>query len=157
MSAAGFMDALRQWLPEGQLLPEHVWRRRHRVIVRLIWLHALGLTAFGLLRGFPLWHALLEGGVVAVFGVVAASERLRPRERSAAASLGLITASAVLVHVWDGAIEAHFHFFVMIGVLSLYQDWVPFLIAIAGVVFHHGVMGVVMPRSVYNHPDAIAH
>jgi diguanylate cyclase (GGDEF)-like protein len=157
MSVSGFFSRLGQWLPEGQLLPEHVWRRRHRVIVRLIWLHAAGLVMFGLLRGFSLPHALGEGAVVAVFGVFAASERLRPRERSAAASMALITASAVLVHVWDGAIEAHFHFFVMIGVLSLYQDWVPFGVAIAGVILHHGVAGVLAPSSVYNHSDAVAH
>ena len=24
------LRAVREWLPEGQLLPEHVWRRRHR-------------------------------------------------------------------------------------------------------------------------------
>ena len=87
----------------------------------------------------------------------AASERLRPRERSAAASMGLVTASAVLVHVWGGAIEAHFHFFVMIGVLSLYQDWVPFLVAIAGVVSTTASAGVLAPSSVYNHADAVAH
>jgi diguanylate cyclase (GGDEF)-like protein len=157
MSVSGSLRALGQWLPEGQLLPEHVWRRRHRVIVRLIWLHVIGLVVFGLLRGFAFPHALAEGAVVAVFGVFAASERLRPRERSAAASMGLVTASAVLVHVWGGAIEAHFHFFVMIGVLSLYQDWVPFGVAITGVILHHGLAGVLAPSSVYNHADAIAH
>ena len=58
--------------------------------------------------------------------------------RVVAASFGLITASAMLVHLSGGYIEAHFHFFVMIGVLTLYQDWVPFLVAIGYVVLHHG-------------------
>ena len=70
--------------------------------------------------------------------------------------MGLVTASAVLVHVWDGTIEAHFHFFVMIGVLSLYQDWVPFLVAIAAVVLHHGIVGVLCARQRLQPADAVA-
>jgi EAL domain-containing protein (putative c-di-GMP-specific phosphodiesterase class I) len=77
--------------------------------------------------------------------------------RVAAASFGLITASAILVHLWNGVIEAHFHFFVMIGVLTLYQDWMAFGIAIGYVVLHHGLVGVLAPEQVYDHPEAIAH
>ena len=77
-------------------------------------------------------------------------------QRVVAASFGLITCSAILVHLWTGYIEAHFHFFVMVGVLTLYQAWVPFLVAIAYVVLHHGLVGVLAPASVYNHPGAVA-
>ena len=77
--------------------------------------------------------------------------------RVAAASFGLITASAMLVHLSDGYIEAHFHFFVMIGVLTLYQDWVPFLVAIGYVVVHHGLAGVLAPSRSTATGDAIAH
>jgi diguanylate cyclase (GGDEF)-like protein/PAS domain S-box-containing protein len=42
-------------------------------------------------------------------------------------------------------------------ILSLYEDWVPFLVAAAYVVIHHGFAGTIDPTSVYNHPDAIAH
>ena len=70
--------------------------------------------------------------------VLATSEWVRLRLRVAAASFGLITASAMLVHLWGGVIEAHFHFFVMIGVLTLYQDWMPFGIAIGYVVLTTG-------------------
>jgi diguanylate cyclase (GGDEF)-like protein len=81
----------------------------------------------------------------------------RKRLASACVSLGLITSSAVLVHVWGGVIEAHFHFFVMIVLLSLYEDWVPFLMAAAYVVLHHGLAGALAPGSVYNHHAAQAH
>ena len=78
------------------------------------------------------------------------------RMRVAAASFGLITASAMLVHLWGGVIEAHFHFFVMIGVLTLYQDWMPFLIAIGYVVLHHGVDGRPRARDlVFDHSAAV--
>lgn len=59
--------------------------------------------------------------------------------------------------MWDGQIEAHFLFFVMIVVLSLYEDWVPFLVAAGYVVLHHGIASTLDPSGVYNHPDAIAH
>ena len=149
--------ALRHWLPQGQLLAEPVWRRRHKTVVTLIWLHAIGLTAFALAQGFGLVHSLFEGGIVAVAAVAASAEGVSPRVRSACASFGLIASSAVLVHLWSGAIEAHFHFFVMIAVLALYQDWLPFGMALAMVVLHHGLGSVVSATDVYNHSDAIAH
>jgi diguanylate cyclase (GGDEF)-like protein len=45
----------------------------------------------------------------------------------------------------------------MIGVLTLYQDWMPFLVAIGYVVFHHGLMGALAPESVYSHTAAVEH
>jgi diguanylate cyclase (GGDEF)-like protein len=65
--------------------------------------------------------------------------------------------SAVLVHLSGGTIEAHFHFFVMVGIMTLYQDWLPVLLAIGFVVVHHATIGLLAPDEVYNHPAAIAH
>jgi diguanylate cyclase (GGDEF)-like protein len=151
------LAALRHWLPQGQLLEDHVWRHRHRTVVTLIWLHAAGLTAFALIQGLGVLHSAAEGGLLALAAVAASTEAVSLRVRSACASFGLIASSAVLVHLWSGAIEAHFHFFVMIAVLALYQDWVPFGLALAMVVLHHGLTGVFGAEHVYNHPDAIAH
>ncbi|MGH3666437.1 MAG: putative bifunctional diguanylate cyclase/phosphodiesterase, partial [Egibacteraceae bacterium] len=53
-------------------------------------------------------------------------------------------------------IEAHFHFFVMVVVVSLYQSWLPFLLALGFVTLHHGIAGAVDPASVFNHPAALA-
>ncbi len=64
---------------------------------------------------------------------------------------GLLTASAVLVAAWHGRIEAHFHFFVMIALLALYEDWLPFGLAVAYVVVEHGALGAISPHSVYDH------
>ncbi|MGH2771608.1 MAG: ATP-binding protein [Actinomycetota bacterium] len=123
----------------------------------LLWAHAFGLAVFALLRGYGLWHSLLETGSIAAAALIAASTRFRRRVRTGAASVGLITSSALLVHFSGGYIEMHFHFFVMVAVVALYQDWIPFLIAFGYVALHHGVVGVLDPDSVYNHPDAIAH
>jgi signal transduction histidine kinase len=78
------------------------------------------------------------------------------RFRSSMVSLGLLSSAALLVHSSGGVIEAHFHFFVVIIVLTLYEDWLPFLLAVGYVVLHHGAAGVLDSNAVYNHPDAVA-
>src|SRR5581483_3994389 len=72
-------------------------------------------------------------------------------------SLGLVSSSAWLVKLSGGYIEMHFHYFVMVTLLALYQDWTPFLFAVSYVVFQHGIGGYFWPHTVYNHPDAWAH
>lgn len=121
----------------------------------LLCAHAVGLAIFGMARGMGVLHSLMEGAVVAVFAV-AASMSFSRRARAVIASMGILSSSAILVHLSGGMIEAHFHFFVMIGVISLYQDWTAFLLAVGYVVVHHGTAGVIDPESVYNHPAAIA-
>ena len=148
--------SIRQLLPEGGTLPEASWWRRHRGIVILLALHAAGLPLIGIIRGYGVAHSLLEGAVVAVMVGLASWGRLSPRARSAMASFGLLTSSGLLVHFSGGLIEMHFHFFVMVAVIALYQDWVPFLLAVGYVVVHHGAVGVLDPTAVYNHPAAWA-
>jgi hypothetical protein len=53
-------------------------------------------------------------------------------------------------------IEMHFHFFVMIGVITLDQDWLPFGLARGYVVVHHGLLGTLRPTDVDNHPARLA-
>ena len=75
---------------------------------------------------------------------------------SGATAFGLLTCSALLVHFWDGRIEAHFHFFVILSALALYEDWAPYGLALVYVVLHHGIVGVLDAASVFNHPGAVA-
>jgi diguanylate cyclase len=154
---ARLLAAARNWLPQGQILPEHILRRRHKTIVGLMWVHVVGLVAFGLFLGQAVPHMAVEGAILAAPALLATYEWVPLRLRVAAAAFGLITASAMLVHLSGGVVEAHFHFFVMIGVLTLYQDWMAFGVAIGYVVLHHGIIGVLAPEQVYNHGDAIAH
>jgi diguanylate cyclase (GGDEF)-like protein len=144
-------------LPSGHTLPPEQWRRRHGWMVWIVWAHAVVLFVWGLALAHPLWHSASDAVPIAVFGIIAASGRLSPRIRSATVCLGLLTASAVVVHLMNGAIEGHFHFFVMVSLLALYEEWFPYLLAGAFVLLHHGVMSVLDPSSVYNHPAALAH
>ncbi len=143
-------------LPEGRSLPEATWRQRHRGILALLWIQAIGLAVFALAMGNDLAHSVFEGGVVALMALGATPRKLGRTVRAVTASIGLVTSAAVLTHLSGGYIEMHFHFFVMLGVIALYQSWIPFLGAITYVALHHGTVGVLDPQSVYNHPDAIA-
>ena len=151
------MPRLKESLPQGRTLPAETWRARHRGILWLLAAHAGGLAIFGLLVGADPVHALVEGGILAVIALVAAAPALSQRARSVVAGFGLMSSSAILTHLSGGYVEAHFHFFVMLGIIFLYEDWVPFLLAIAYVAVHHGIAGTLDPSSVFNHPDAIAH
>ena len=154
---ARLRDGLKNCLPEGSTLPDDVWARRHRGILVLLWFHVPGLFVFALAQGAGVVHGLVEAAAVGIFAALATLLPRRRRLSTVLAALGLFTGSAVLVHLSGGVIEMHFHYFVMVGVVTLYQDWRPFLIAIAYVVFQHGLAGALAPASVYNHQSAIDH
>ncbi|HKP51558.1 MAG TPA: HD domain-containing phosphohydrolase [Chloroflexia bacterium] len=156
ISARQITSYIKSALPEGRPLPDDVWQQRHTGIVILLWLHVIGIAAFAAFTASGLLANLAEVGLVALTAILAASKFLGRKLRSVIASFGLITCSATLVHLSGGYIEFHFHFFIMVAIIALYQDWLPFLLTIWYVVLHHGVIGVINPSSVYNHPDAIA-
>ncbi|HVF11566.1 MAG TPA: PAS domain S-box protein [Actinomycetota bacterium] len=143
-------------LPRGEPLSEALWGRRHRGFVIFLWLQAFGLALFGVAQGFGPVHSFLEASVVALSALCASVSTFSRRLRAVAVTFGLLSASAILVHLSGGMIEAHFHFFVMVTLITLYQDWVPFLLSIAYVVLHHGIVGTLDPESVFNHPAAFA-
>ncbi|HEX8075500.1 MAG TPA: PP2C family protein-serine/threonine phosphatase [Thermoleophilaceae bacterium] len=156
MQATAPVQSLRSLLPRGQTLPDDVFELRHRWIQRLLWIHVIALPAFGVSQGYSIGHSVVEGGPLLAIAI-AARLAVNRRMRASLTAMGLLTSSAILVHLWHGAIEAHFHFFVMIPVLALYEDWIPFLLAVAYVALHHGVAGALDPGAVFNHRDAQRH
>jgi hypothetical protein len=146
---------LREALPQGQLLPDGLWRRRQRGMVLLLCLHVPALFVFAVARGNPPWHALVDVAPNAILAMIAGTSGLPRRVRAAATAAGLVTCSAVLVHLWGGRIEGHFHFFVVVSLMILFQDWVPFLIAIGFVVLHHGVVGTLLGPEVFDHSGGL--
>jgi PAS domain S-box-containing protein len=155
-------------LPSGGSLPDEVWRSRHRFLVGLTWFHAVIIALLGLILSEnwevslsaiyhedTLLHAVSEGLLVGGFAFLGSRLKASRALRAALVGLGLISSSAILVHLFGGYIELHFHFFVMLTFLALYQDWFPFGLSILYVAVHHGVVGVLWPTEVYNHPAAI--
>jgi diguanylate cyclase (GGDEF)-like protein len=139
------------------MLPAENWRRRHLALSLVLLWHFPVILGFGLAQGYPVRHSLVDAVAPLFFGVVAFVPRTSRGLRSMSVATGLISCSVVLVHLSHGLIEMHFHFFVMVALLTLYQDWKPFLVAIGLTVVEHGLTGVLAPKSVYNHPDAWAH
>ena len=144
-------DKVARLLPEGRLLPEPVWQRRHRAIVRLCFVSAALLVLFGWLRGYGQPAAVLVLVGVGGPAFLATAQALGRKGQAAASTLSLMIACAALVHLWGGVTESHFSFFVMVGVVSLYQDWVPYGVALLMVVAHHGIVGTMYPHVVFSH------
>lgn len=142
-------------VPHGGALPEQAWAARHRGIIVLLWVHVVALVAIGVVLDETLAVWVLAPGLVAAFTVTAMWERLSQNARASMATLGLLSGSAILIGFFDGLIEAHFHFFIVIAVVSLYQCWRPFLLAVGFVLAHHLVLGTLMPNEVYNHAMAL--
>ena len=144
------LTSLRAYLPRGRTLPAAQFERRHLVLTRLLWAHVLGLPIVGALYGYPWWHCLFEGSIVAVWAVAAQARPGGRRLQAMVTAGGLMTCSAVLVHITGGLIEAHFHFFVLVTVLSLYEDWAVYGVAVGYVLLHHG-MGALFGMHIYDH------
>src|SRR5713226_9103882 len=94
-------------LPEGRPLPDEIWLHRHRGILVLLWLHAIAIVGFGLITGASPVHAVAEAAVVAIAALLASRRRISRRLLAVIASVGLLTASAILVHLSGGYIELH--------------------------------------------------
>jgi PAS domain S-box-containing protein len=168
VSPAAFARRLWSLLPAGGSLPADVWYKRHRFLLGLTWFHAIVIALVGPVVGYS-WelgfrallhdgtvlHTIGEGSIVAVFALLASWKGFRRTIRASLVGFGLISSSAILVHLSGGYIELHFHFFVMLVFLALYQDWVPYGLAFLYIAIHHGVVGVIWPTEVYNHPAAI--
>jgi diguanylate cyclase (GGDEF)-like protein/PAS domain S-box-containing protein len=148
---------LRRNLPQGHPISFESWRRRHNGIVIVLWAHVVGVPIYGIIRGLGVVHSLLEASIIGALALCASTAGLSRSMRTVFATLGLMTSSAILTHFSGGLIEMHFHFFVMVAVVTLYQSWLPFGLAVGFVVLHHGLIGSLDPSGVFNHPDAIAH
>lgn len=152
MSTAARIRAL---LPKGTALDELSFWSRHRIIVGILAAHVPALVAVGVVNGVPLGHVVVDLAPVALLAALALAP-LGRLARMLAVTVGLSVVSAVLVHLTDGLIESHFHYFFALGLIALYQDWRPYLAAVAGVLLHHMVLGILASDLVYNHPAALS-
>src|SRR5262245_19172532 len=113
----GALSRFKEWLPKGQTLPDDVWLSRHRALVVLLVAQGIALAVFGVFEGYGVLHTIAHVSVVAPLAVAAILLEKHRRWAAVLVAVGLATESALLVHIWHGAIEGHFMFFVMIVVL----------------------------------------
>src|SRR6266516_2295830 len=143
-TAATFVSRLWSLGPSGGSLAEGGWRARHRFLVGLTFFHVVIIALIGpvlgrhwelsfrsLLDDESALHIMSESLVVALFGILACWRRVGRTIQATFVGFGLMSASAILVHLSGGYIEFHFHFFVILTFLALCQDWIPYLLAVA--------------------------
>jgi signal transduction histidine kinase len=141
-------------IPHGNTLEASEWSRRHQVLQWVLGLHIPALFLMSLLLGRGLaFTAYLLLPTIVLLGL---SQGLRHWRRAAAVlnTSGLTYCSIALVVITNGTIEAHFHFFIMIGLIALYQDWVPLGVNIALTVISHGLGSAFGANVIFNHPAA---
>ena len=95
--------------------------------------------------------------MVAGMGLAASWRMIGRRARAAIAGLGLVVSAATLVQFSGGYIEAHFYYFVVLIIIAMYEDWVPYTFAVLFIIVQHGLGGRLDPAAVYNHQQAVAH
>ncbi|MCW2606578.1 MAG: integral rane sensor signal transduction histidine kinase [Frankiales bacterium] len=138
---------LRRFVPAGRALTERDFAWRHRAVCLVLGAHLPVLLVLGAVYGRGVLHGLVEmAGVASLLGLALAP--VSRRTASLAATVGLLTCSALLVHLFDGRTELHFHYFVAVALVALYQDWRVFAAAIGFVGVQHAVVGVLAPHSV---------
>ena len=156
-----------QVVPVAQL-SDAAFASRHRVLRFVLWLHVPVLAAVALLTRDSTDHAGHTGAMptgldaglvwvmiaaVAAFALLAMRVRGR-RGGAVVVSTGLMLAAAALVHAGDGLTDLHFHFFVVLGLISLYLDWLPFILSVGLVAGHHVLTGIMTPALLYSDPRA---
>ncbi len=137
-------------LPLGRAIDDEQFAQRHKLIVAILAGHFPVLFLIGVLGNFAAWHAALESAPVLVLAGFAWVGRTRLLQ-TLPSCLGLVYAASALVHFTGGITEAHFHWFVVLSLASLYVDIRPFVAAVAYTAVHHVVMTSFDSTLVFEH------
>ena len=126
----------------------------HRLLRTLLLVHVPLLAIFAYFREVDtvVWAPLVA---VPALLVLAASTVGSERFRAALISIGFVWCSWLLIFWSGGAIEAHFHALIVIGLVGLYRDWLALGLAVAAQLVLQLVVGNVDPTLIYNHQAAV--
>mgnify|MGYP001161698557 CR=1 FL=1 len=142
-------SALRRiaWIPHGRGLPMEDWKARHALMCWVLAMHLPVIVLYAVWAG----HSFLHGAVAASPAMLLFAAAVVPgmrRLRALAASLGLLCCSVVFVHLSDGLTPMYFHFFVVVALIALYEDWTVYLLAITFVFLANLAIGnIVTPQA----------
>jgi diguanylate cyclase (GGDEF)-like protein len=148
---------LRALLPCGGQLPAEEWQRRHRGLVVFLWINLAAVAVLSVVFGrYGTAHTLEHAMAIGPLALMASMPRLGQKLRSITVVLGLMTAAALFTHMSGGVLETHFYFFVLVILLTLYEDWLVFAVSVGYVLLHHGIIGAVDPTEVFDRPYEFA-
>src|SRR5438309_3780701 len=151
-----------------------------RYLVRILWWHAGFVALMAVANSYfrmalyapsPFSWRLLSGWealAATLFGIAAAAVPTLIRGRienhyawRIAVSVAFTTYSYLFVFLSGGSIEMHFHFFMVLALLTVYNDWRLSWIVLVLTALHHGILNYVAPTWVYyygrNALSVIAH
>lgn len=143
------LSALRGCLPRGEVLSPAAWGRRHHAIIAITAGHLPVLFAVAAHTGVDPAQPTAAAMVIAVALLVAWRAPTRMVGMSAAA-IALLSCSAALIVFSGGIPLVHFHLFLAVGLISLYQSWQVLLLGLAFICLELGLIGTVAPRSLYD-------
>jgi methyl-accepting chemotaxis protein len=149
--------ALRDLVPQIQL-SETAFAARHRALRVILWLHLplVSVVAVATGEGTSGHHASVPWALVTGMLACALISNMprSQRGRAVTVGVGLLLGAFGLVHAGGGLTDLHFHFFVMLALVGLYQDWVPFAVAVSTVAIHHLAVGLIASDQVFSDPRA---
>ena len=125
----------------------------HRLLRLLLLIHVPALALFAYFREVPTseWMpAALVPAALALVSSMIGTERYR----AALMAFGFTWCSWLLVAWSGGAIEAHFHGLVVIGLIGLYRDALALVVGVVALLLLHLGLGVADPTRVYSHTAA---
>jgi methyl-accepting chemotaxis protein len=158
-------------------LSERDFRARHRTLRIVLWLHIPVIVVVAVFAGHagidlfggghaehgahdssPAAHAIVVWLFILGTLLCALLSGLPTSRRTGAmiVSVGLLFAAAALVHAGGGLTDLHFHYFVVLALISLYQDAATFVMAIVMVAGHHLLVGLLAPEMVFSSQSAKA-
>ncbi|GEL19710.1 sensor histidine kinase [Pseudonocardia asaccharolytica] len=146
---------LLEYLPRGNTLDAKAWQRRHRLLQWVLLMHVPVIAAIGFYLD---WSIMAVGAalIAPIVGLVLGHLFSHRRLASFFITGGFVSCSLGLVLLTRGTIEAHFHFFIIIGFIALYQDWVPFLWNAVFTTLSHAIGVIGFGALIFNHPAALA-
>jgi PAS domain S-box-containing protein len=145
---------VRALLPQGLALPQATWEARHAFVLWVLAGHAAALPVVGLRHGWSAAHAVAEPLAVGVLAIGAAVPSFGRRARSALAALALALSSVIVIQFSGGLVEAHFHAFIAIALIALYQDWIALSVGVGSILGAHAVASATAPRLIFAHGHA---
>ncbi|MGY1619877.1 putative bifunctional diguanylate cyclase/phosphodiesterase [Geodermatophilus sp. SYSU D00691] len=148
ISAAGGLTRLRRPFL-GRELPDEQWAEHHGFVLRTLVALCVAVAGYAVVRGHPPLQSAAHAAPLVALTLAARATVLPRVYRATAGAAALMTAAALVVHLSGGRTEAHFLFFALLPLATLYATPVPFVLAVAYVAVHHFVFGSLFPGSVF--------
>ena len=146
---------VRAWLPSGRSLADTETEQRHRIVCVLLAAHCPVLLGLALATGRGAVHATLAL-VVPLLTLALALGPWSRRRRALAASAGLLASSTLLVDLGHNGSALHFHVFVVVALVALYQDWAVLALAVATVAGGHELLALLSAGDPAGHRETAA-